>query len=35
MEFDFTWHGKPPQPEEGNKALEQLRTLGGKIKTEL
>lgn len=35
MEFDFTWHGKPPNPEEGKKALEQLRTLGGKIKSEL
>lgn len=34
MEFDFTWHGKPPQPEEAKKALEQLRTLGGKIKSE-
>ncbi|MCX6731502.1 MAG: transketolase [Candidatus Parcubacteria bacterium] len=35
MEFDFAWHGKPPQPEEGNKALEQLRTLQGRISTEL
>ena len=34
MEFDFTWHGKPPKPEEAKIALEQLRTLGGKIKSE-
>lgn len=34
MEFDFTWHGKSPQLEEAKKALEQLRTLGGKIKSE-
>ena len=25
------WHGKPPKGEEGKKALEELRTLGGKI----
>ncbi|TSD02462.1 MAG: transketolase N-terminal domain protein [Parcubacteria group bacterium Athens0714_24] len=35
MEFDFTWHGKPPQPEEGKKALEELRTLQGKIESEI
>jgi len=34
MEFDFTWHGKPPKPEEAKIALEQLRTLGGKIESE-
>jgi len=34
MEFDFSWHGKPPNPEEGKKALDELRTLGGKIKSE-
>lgn len=34
MEFDFNWHGKPPAPEEGKKALEELRTLQGKIKSE-
>jgi transketolase len=34
MEFDFTWHGKPPKPEEAKEALHQLRTLGGKIKGE-
>lgn len=34
MEFDFNWHGKPPNAEEAKKALHQLRTLGGKIKSE-
>ena len=28
------WHGKPPNAEEANKALHELRTLGGKIKGE-
>ena len=30
----FNWHGKPPNKEEGEKALRQLRTLGGKITSE-
>jgi len=34
MEYDFTWHGKPPNAEEAKKALHELRTLGGKIKSE-
>jgi transketolase len=34
MEFDFNWHGKPPTAEEAKKALNQLRTLGGRIKSE-
>lgn len=34
MEGDFTWHGKPPKPEEGKKALDELRTLGGRIQSE-
>lgn len=34
IEFDYLWHGKPPKPEEGNKFLEELRTLGGKIQSE-
>ena len=34
MEFDFAWHGKPPGREEAKAALHQLRTLGGKIKSE-
>lgn len=31
MEYDFTWHGKPPKPEEAKVALKELRTLKGKI----
>lgn len=34
MENKFEWHGKPPSPEEARKALHELRTLGGKIKSE-
>ncbi len=34
MEYDYTWHGKPPKPEEAERALKELRTLGGKIKSE-
>ncbi len=34
MEWDFSLHGKAPNPEEAKKALAQLRTLGGKIKSE-
>lgn len=34
MENDYLWHGKPPNKEEAKKALEELRTLGGKIKSE-
>ncbi len=34
MEHDYHWHGKPPSPGEGKKALDELRTLGGKIKSE-
>ncbi len=34
MEYDFHWHGKPPKPEEAAVALKELRTLGGKIKSE-
>lgn len=28
------WHGKPPNAEEAKKALHELRTLGGKIRSE-
>lgn len=31
MEFDYTWHGKPPTTEEEKKFLKELRTLGGKV----
>ncbi|RJQ13605.1 transketolase [Candidatus Parcubacteria bacterium] len=34
MEFDFKWHGIPPKSEEGKEFLRELRTLGGKIKSE-
>lgn len=31
IENDYTWHGKPPKPEEEQKFLKELRTLRGKI----
>jgi len=31
MKYKFEWHGKPPNKEEAKKALNQLRTLDGKI----
>lgn len=35
MEGEFEWHGKPPQKgEEADRALKDLRTLGGKIESE-
>ncbi|HYM65642.1 MAG TPA: transketolase [Candidatus Sulfotelmatobacter sp.] len=34
MEKDFTWHGKPPNKEEAQKALVELRTLQGRIQSE-
>jgi len=34
MENDYLWHGKPPNKEEAKKALKELRTLKGKIKSE-
>ncbi len=34
MEYDFHWHGKPPKHDEAVKALAELRTLGGKIRSE-
>lgn len=34
MENDFLWHGKPPSQEEAKKALHELRTLEGQIKSE-
>ena len=34
MEYDFHWHGVPPNHEEAKKALHQLRTLNGKIRGE-
>ncbi len=34
MEWEYSWHGKVPCAEEGRKALQCLRTLDGKIKSE-
>ncbi len=35
MEYNFEWHGKPPKAgEESQKAVDQLRTLGGRIVSE-
>jgi transketolase len=34
MENDFRWHGKPPNENEAKLALQELRTLQGKIESE-
>lgn len=34
MEYDFHWHGMPPNHEQAIVALKELRTLKGKIKSE-
>lgn len=34
MEYDFHWHGMPPNHEQAKAALHQLRTLDGKIRGE-
>ena len=34
FERKYEWHGKPPNKEEAEMALRELRTLGGKIKSE-
>lgn len=34
MEYDFHWHGAPPNHEQAREALHELRTLGGKIRSE-
>ncbi|MFI5229102.1 MAG: transketolase [Gemmatimonadales bacterium] len=34
FENDYHWHGKPPDTEQGAVALRELRTLGGKIRSE-
>lgn len=31
MEYNYKWHGIPPNPEQAREALQDLRTLGGKI----
>ncbi|MDB5184618.1 MAG: tktB [Candidatus Saccharibacteria bacterium] len=34
MEYDFHWHGTPPNKDQAKLALHELRTLGGKIRGE-
>ena len=34
MEYDYKWHGVPPNKEQAKQVLYELRTLGGRIKTE-
>ena len=34
MEYDYKWHGTPPNKEQGVKALNDLRTLRGRIQGE-
>jgi transketolase len=34
FEKKFEWHGKPPNKEEADMALRELRTLGGQIRAE-
>lgn len=34
MEYDFHWHGAPPNHDQAKIALHELRTLGGKIRSE-
>jgi transketolase len=34
MEYDFHWHGAPPNHEQAKQALHDLRTLQGKIRSE-
>lgn len=34
IEFDYHWHGKPPTKEEGKRFLQEIRTMGGKVKGE-
>ena len=34
IERDYLWHGKPPKGDEVTRALDELRTLGGRIASE-
>lgn len=34
MEYDFHWHGAPPNSKQAKEALKKLRTLDGKIRSE-
>ena len=34
MEYDYHWHGAPPNSEQAREALQRLRSLDGKIRGE-
>jgi len=34
MEYDYHWHGAPPNSDQAKEALKKLRTLNGKIRSE-
>ena len=34
IEYDYHWHGTPPNAEQAKKWLQELRTLKGKIQSE-
>lgn len=34
MEYDYKWHGMPPNSQQAKEALKKLRTLNGRIETE-
>lgn len=34
MEYKYEWHGVPPNKDQAHEALKELRTLGGKIRSE-
>ncbi len=34
IEFDYTWHGKPPTKEDAEKFIKEIRSLGGKVEGE-
>ncbi len=34
MEHKYEWHGKPPNPKEALEAIKEIRTLGGRIRSE-
>ncbi len=34
IEFDYHWHGKPPNKEEGKKFLKEIRSMKGKVPNE-
>jgi transketolase len=34
IEFDYHWHGKSPNAEEGKRFIQEIRTMGGKVSDE-